>query len=79
MYLNKRIVLTLSLTAFFFVSRLTAVGHIRHPKKTTLLKMKTILVSVCASVCPNESRQTHSNRAKEVAFNVFHYNCRPSI
>jgi hypothetical protein len=36
-------------------------------------------VSVCASVRPNKSRQTHSNRAKEVAFHVFCYNfaCRP--
>jgi hypothetical protein len=53
----------------------------RHPKKTTLVKMKTILVSVCVSVCLNKSRQTHSKRAKEVAFHVFCYNfaCRPSI
>ncbi len=41
------------------------------PKKATLAKMKTILVSLCASDRPNKSRQTHSNRAKEVAFNIF--------
>jgi hypothetical protein len=43
--------------------------------------MKTIPVSVCASVRPNKSHQTHSNRAKEVAFHVFRSNfaCRPSI
>jgi hypothetical protein len=40
-----------------------------------------ILVSVCASVHPNKSRQTHSNRVKEVAFHIFRYNYayRPSI
>jgi hypothetical protein len=43
--------------------------------------MKKILVSVCASIRSNKSRQTHSNRAKEVAFHVFRYNfaCRPLI
>jgi hypothetical protein len=52
-----------------------------HGKKMTLAKMKTIPLSVCASVRPNMSHQTHSNRAKEVAFHVFRYNfaCGPSI
>jgi hypothetical protein len=38
-------------------------------------------VSVCASVHPNKSRQTHSKRVKEVAFYVFRYKfaSRPSI
>ncbi len=44
------------------------------PEKATLAKMKTILLSWCASDCPNKSRQTHSNRAKEIAFHVFHNN-----
>jgi hypothetical protein len=43
--------------------------------------MKTILVSVCASVRTNKSRKTHANRATEVAFHLFCYNLayRPSI
>jgi hypothetical protein len=43
--------------------------------------MKTILVSVCASVRPNKSRKIIQNRAAEANYYVFHYNfaCRPSI
>ncbi len=36
--------------------------------------MKTILVSVFASIRQNKSCQNHSNRAQEVEFDVFHYN-----
>ncbi len=43
--------------------------------------MKTILVSVCASVRPNKSREIIQNRAAEVNFYIFRYNFawRPSI
>jgi hypothetical protein len=43
--------------------------------------MKTILVSVCVSIRPNNDCQTFQNRAVEETFHVFRYNfaCRPSI
>jgi hypothetical protein len=54
----------------------------RHPLKADLgKKMKMILVSVCASVCPNKSRLIIQNRASEVNFHFFHNNftCRRPI
>jgi hypothetical protein len=43
--------------------------------------METILVSVCASVGPNKSREIIQNGVVEANFHVFRYNfaCRPSI
>ncbi len=66
----------------FCVSRLTAICHMRHPLKADLgKKMKTILVSVCASARRNKSCKIIQNRAVEANFYVFCYNfaCRPSI
>jgi hypothetical protein len=43
--------------------------------------MKTIIVSVCASVCPNTAREMIQNRVAEANFYIFRYNfaCRPPI
>ncbi len=56
----------------FFVSRLTAVGHMRHPfQSRPRWKMKTIMVSVCASIRPNTPREIIQNRAARWIFTFF--------
>ncbi len=58
-----KIPLTLSLTAFFCLSSHGSRSYETPLQSRPRWKMKTIMVSVCASVCPNTPREMIQNRA----------------